>query len=57
MIQIVNNGILCVISESEWKWFRTFFRKLDQQGHVGMKKKRPESQHERLMLSKFLYYR
>lgn len=43
--------------ESEWEWFRKFYQELVQKGpeHL-LKKKSPESQYDRLMLSKFLYY-
>ena len=37
-----------------WKWFKDMYKQLTQKGIL--KKKLPSAQHERLMLSKFLYY-
>jgi len=37
-----------------WKWFKEMYKQLTQKGIL--KKKLPSAQHERLMLSKFLYY-
>ena len=42
------------LKSHEWKWFKEIYKQLTRKGML--KKKLPSAQHERLMLSKFLYY-